>query len=209
MYREQTKGPLVTTRTAYLDPERARDDGTRRVMVPDEGAPYTVEMVEAMVEQLVGRGFRRDLLITVHPVGLTPQNLARKVSRLLGYYREWWGKRHAVGPEREPVWFDFVIATALTGDRHESHAHVVLDVDLTAADIVKLENRAKKWNVPLEVTRNSAAWLSRRPNVSEHRCKVEYTIEHMLRAGSVMEIGETDRLEFVARSKAAFRTWTA
>ena len=209
MYTEETKGPLVTTRTQYLDPERARDDGTRHAMVPDEGAPYTVEMVEAMVEKLVARGFRRDLLITVHPVGLTPQNLARKVSRLLGYYRDWWGRSNAVGPDRERVWFDFVIVAALTGDPHQSHAHAVLDVDLTAVEVARLKARADKWNMPLEVTRNSAEWLSLRPNVAEHRCKVEYAIEHLLCPGSVIEIGDTDRLEFVARVKTAFRVWKA
>lgn len=204
MVMEIRKGLLITTRTHNLDDERARDEGTRHAMVPDAGAPYTVEMADEMIKHLVERGFREDLLITVHPVGLTPQNLARRVSRLLGYYRERWGKRHAVGPDREPVWFDFLVVAALTGDQHQSHAHVVLDVDLDGAEVRKLEARAAKWDIPLVVTRNRDNWLEDKPMVSGHRCRVDYTIGHMLRAGAVLEIGETDRVPFVPRVRANY-----
>lgn len=105
-------------------------------------------------------------------MALNPQALAKKLNRLLGYYRESWGKRHAVGPDREPVWFDFMIVTALCPAGHDSHAHVVLDAELSSADIEKLGLRAEKWDIPLKVTRNTAAWLSERPSVSQHRCKL-------------------------------------
>lgn len=205
MLTEIGKGLLVTTRSHYLDEERARYEGTRRAMVTGAGTPYSVEMVDEMIKHLVERGFRRDLLITVHPVGLGAQDLARKVSRLLDYFRGWWGKRHAVGPEREPVWLNYVIVAALTGDQHQAHAHVVLDVDLDEAEMSKLEARAERWKMPLVVTGNRDEWLADKPRVSGHRCKVDYTIGHMLHAGSVLEIGETDRLPFVPRLRAAFQ----
>ena len=202
-------GLFFKTRRTRAKAGKAGTTGTNKVMKPEAGAPFTVAMCEKMVARLVERGFRRDLLITVKPVALKPQALAMKLNRLLGYYRESWGKRHAVGPDREPVWFDYFFVTALSNGGHDSHAHVVLDVELTSADIDKLGLRAKKWGIPLKVTRNKAAWLSDRPSVKEHRCKIEYTVEHLLRAGSAYEIGPTNTFPFVRRVRTAFRAWKA
>ncbi len=187
---ELDDGLFFKTRTIRPLEESAETTGTERAMRAEAGAPYTAQMAEEMVEHLKELGYRSDFMLTIRPVALNPQALARKVSRLLSYARERWSKHRDSEPPKEAEWFDFVIVTALCPGSHHSHAHVVLTRDLSSEEIGALRVRAKKWNMAIKISRNTTSWLAKRPNVKEHRCKIDYTISHMLQAGSELEIGE-------------------
>jgi hypothetical protein len=122
-------------------------------------------------------------------------------------YRNWWGRRHPIGPDREPDWFDYFLVVARCEGNHASHAHVNVATELTAEDALKLVKRAAKWNLKLEVTGNSTDWLDGKANVSKHACKIEYTVFHLLQAGSTYRIGAGQTPPFVKRSREDFQTW--
>jgi len=187
---EMEDGLFFKTRTTRPLEQSADTTGTERAMRAEAGATYTVQMAEEMVEHVKGLGYRSDYMLTVNPVALNPEALARKVNRLLSYARERWSKCRDKEVEKEPGWFDFVIVTALCPGSHHSHAHVVLTRELSSDEIRALRLRAKKWKMPIKVSRNTKSWLEKRPSVKEHRCKIDYTISHMLEASSVLEFGE-------------------
>jgi len=187
---ELEDGLFFKTRTTRPLEESADTTGTEQAMRAEAGAPFTVQMGEGMIEHLKGLGYRSDYMITVHPVALNPLALARKVNRLLSYARERSAKRGVKQGDEESGWFDFVIVTALCPGSHHSHAHVVLTRELSSEEIRALTVKAKKWNMPIKVSRNTKSWLEKRPSVKEHRCKVEYALSHLLRAGSEWEVGE-------------------
>jgi len=198
------KNFISMRRTRRVAPERATDLGANHAY-GGSGGTFTRAMCFELLKWLIRRGFRRDVLITVRPVARSPENLANTVDKLLAGYRDWWGRRHPIGADREPDWLDYFLIAARCEGNHASHAHVNITVRLTAEDVRELEKRAARRNLTLEVTGNSVEWLEGKASVDQHACKIEYAVFHLLQAGSTFRLGANQTPPFVRRTRERFR----
>jgi hypothetical protein len=90
-------------------------------------------MCDALEETLRTKmGLRGDAMITVNPTVRSPESLVITVEKMMHRFAYRWGRRHAVGPDRERSWLDYFIVTAFCEANHASHAHICLSEQLTA-----------------------------------------------------------------------------
>jgi hypothetical protein len=144
--------------------------------------------------------------------------LAQNVEHLMKTFSYWWsGKNFAWvveqhGPESEPRWFRergwfgyFAVIAPLQED-HGSHAHIIITEKLTAWDEHMLAKFGERLDLTVNVSRNSAAWLRKkreRNPKQKHKCRVEYTVDHLRRAGSCYRMHDFQTPAGFRRMKAA------
>lgn len=58
-----------------------------------------------------------------------PEDLLEKLGDLLQDFGQWWGHRHAVGPDRDSVPLDYDIVVGARGEDFGSHGHLEADLD--------------------------------------------------------------------------------
>jgi len=166
---------------------------------------YTAAMCDALERNLIKKKrLLRTRLITVRPIARSPEGLVNSVDKMMHGFAYKWGRRHAVGPDREPLWLDYFIAVAPCEASHASHGHINISEGLTAKDERDLLKLAKKRDLNLEFTGNSEDWLASKKNVKEHACKVRYAVRHLLRIGSTFRISASDTPTWVRGSRERF-----
>jgi hypothetical protein len=162
-------------------------------------------------------GFRDDLQINVEPLIRSISRLAPDVELLMkGFAYRWSGKNAAWveelhGPQLEPrnfrerSWFDYFAVIAPLQEDHGSHAHVVVAEELTSWDEYMLAKLGKRLGLNVNVSRNDDEWLRKKREQNpdqQHKCRVEYTVDHLRRRGS--EYRESDH-----QTPAGFRRMKA
>lgn len=166
---------------------------------------YTAAMCDALEQHLIKKKrLLRTRLITVRAIARSPESLVNSVDKMMRGFAYRWGRRHAVGPDREPLWLDYFIAAAPCEAGHASHGHINISEGLTAAEQRQLEKLAKKRGLNLEFTGNSEEWLASKKNVEKHACKVRYAIRHLLRTGSTYRISASETPAWVRGSREQF-----
>ena len=98
---------------------------------------------------------------------------------------------------------DFFIAIARVEADHGNHAHVVATEELTARDEWMLRKFARKLGLTVNVSRNSADRLASKKGVSEHACKIAYTVNHLRRRGSDFRASGSKTPEWVRWGRGA------
>jgi hypothetical protein len=150
-------------------------------------------------EKLLRCGFRPGLQINVEPLARSISRLAPDVETLMKSFAYWWSRKNAAwveelhGPELEPRncrergWFDYFAVIAPLQEDHGSHAHVVVAEDLTLWDEAMLAKLGKRLGLRVNVSRNDDEWLRKKREKNpdqQHKCRVEYTVDHLRRRGS-------------------------
>jgi hypothetical protein len=194
----------VTRRTRRVDAAHAADFGAERPY-GIAGTAYTAAMCAELEPFLIRKkNLRPDILITVRPIARSPESLATSVDKVMRRFARRWGRRYAVGPDREPLWLNFFISAGPCEARHASHAHINVSDELTSEDERDLAKLAGKSGLKLEFTGNSADWLAGKKGVEKHACKVGYNARHLRRTGSTYRISASDTPPWVRRSRARF-----
>ena len=109
----------------------------------------------------------------------------------------------SASPGFEPGWFEFFIAIAPVEADHGNRAHVVVTEELTARNGYVLRKFGRKLGLRVNVSRNSADWLASKKGVSEHACKIAYTVNHLRRRGSDFRGSGSSTPEWVRRARGA------
>jgi len=186
------------TRSRIIGAHRAADFGADRPFL-NSGEYESKGNCCFRTQNLLERGFRSDIQINVEPLARSIPALAQNVDHLMKGFAYWWGGKNAAwvgelhGPElesrwfRERRWFEYFAVIAPLQEDHGSHAHIVVAEKLTAWDESMLAKYGKRLGLTVNVSRNSSEWLRKKrlqnPD-QEHKCRVEYTVEHLRRAGS-------------------------
>ncbi len=195
---------LAMRRTRRCAAARAADFGAERPYRTSDDR-YTAAMCDALARKLIEKKrLLRTRLITVRPIARSPESLVNSADKLMRGFAYRWGRRHAVGPDREPLWLDYFIAAAPCEASHASHGHINISEELTAAEQRQLEKLAKKRDLKLEFTGNSEDWLASKKNVKKHACKVHYAVRHLLRRGSTYRISGSETPAWVRGSREWF-----
>ena len=186
------------TRSRTIAAHRAADFGADKPFYTS-GEYESQENCCFRTQNLLERGFRSDIQINVEPLARSIPALAQNVDYLMKGFAYWWGGKNAAwvgdlhGPEmeirncRERSWFDYFAVIAPLEEDHGSHAHIIITKELTGWDESILARFGKRLDLTVNVSRNSAEWLRQKRVKNpkqEHKCRVEYTVKHMLRAGS-------------------------
>ena len=65
---------------------------------------YTAAMCDALAQDLIKKKrLLRTRLITMRPIARSPESLVNSVDKMMRGFAYRWGRRHAVGPDREPL----------------------------------------------------------------------------------------------------------
>jgi hypothetical protein len=183
------------TRSRTVAARRAADFGADKPY-HNSGDYWTGEQCDAMRESLLARGFRGHIQINVQPLARSIPALARDAEYMMTDFASWWSRRNPVpiieqhGPESElcwlpePGWLEYFVVAAPCEADHANHAHIVVTAELTLRDECQLQYLARKRGLKVKISRNSDEWLAEKKGVSEHACKVEYTVNHIRRRGS-------------------------
>jgi len=202
------------TRSRTIAAHRAADFGADRPYY-NSGDHWTGEQCDAMRESLLARGFRGDIQINVQPLARSIPALARDAEYLMTDFASWWSRRNPVpiieqhGPESElcwlpePGWIEYFVVAAPCEANHANHAHIVVTVELTLRDECQLQYLARKRGLKVKISRNSDEWLAEKKGVSEHKSKVEYTVDHLRRRGSDFRTNRSQTPDWVRRAKRA------
>lgn len=186
------------TRSRTIGACRAADFGADRPFL-NSGEYESKENCDFFVRKLLERGFRSDIQINVEPLTRSIPALAQNVGHLMKKFSYWKGGKGFVwivephGPELEPRWFrerrwsEYFAVIAPLEENHGSHAHIVVAEKLTAWDESMLAKYGERLDLTVNVTRISSEWLRKKrlqnPD-QEHKCRIEYTVGHLRRAGS-------------------------
>ena len=203
------------TRSRTLAARRAADFGAERPY-HNSGDYWTGEQCDAMRESLLARGFRGDIQINVEPLARSIPVLARDAEYMMTDFASWWSRRNPIpiieqhGPESElcwlpePGWLEYFNVAAPCEADHANHAHIVVTAELTLRDECQLQYLARKRGLKVRISRNSDEWLAEKKGVSEHACKVEYTVDHMRRSGSDFRANRSQTPDWVRGSRERF-----
>lgn len=233
----RNKNFLPPARRRRLDAGPADSFGSERAFGYN-GEEYTSEYCEALVELLPRRGFRSDVLLSVERMPWHPEALANSLDKLMRKFARWWGRRHAVGPDREPLWLDYFIVCARSEGGHASHGHILLTVEPTPEDERKLNKLAAKWG--LEAAKREAKQMEERGlevderalkklavklglkievtgnddawleerGLAKHKYKIEYAVNHLLAVGSTYRVSRAEVPAFLGKSWRRLRAAT-
>jgi hypothetical protein len=205
------------TRSRTIAAHRAADFGADKPLY-HSGEYESKENCDFYIRKLRARGFRNDIQINVEPLARSISRLAPDVELLMKNFSYWWGGNNGIwviephGPELEPRWFrergwfDYFAVIAPLQENHGSHAHIVVTQDLTPWDESMLARYGKRLGLKVNVSRNSDEWLRNKREKNpdqQHKCRVEYTVAHLLRAGSEYRMNDFHTPAGFRRMKAA------
>ena len=204
------------TRSRTIAAHRAADFGVDRPF-RTSGEYESQENCDFFTRKFLERGFRSDIQINVEPLARSIPALAQNVEQLMKGFAYWKGGKNAAwtvelhGPELEPRWFrergwfDYFAVIAPLQENHGSHAHIIITEELTEWDESMLAKFGKRLGLTVNVSRNDDEWLRKKRVKNpeqQHKCRVEYTVGHLRRAGS-------DYRESEHQSSAGFRRMKA
>jgi hypothetical protein len=205
------------TRSRTIAAHRAADFGADKPF-HTSGEYESQENCDFFARKLLEHGFRSDIQINIEPLARSIPALAQNVDHLMKGFAYWWGGKNAAwveelhGPDLEPrncrerSWFDYFAVIAPLQEDHGSHAHIIITEDLTGWDESMLAKLGKRLDLTVNVSRNSAEWLRKKREKNpkqEHKCRVEYSVKHLLRAGSDCRESEHQSPAGFRRMKAA------
>ena len=210
------------TRSRTLAARRAADFGADKPFLTS-GEYESKENCDFYTRKLLEHGFRNDIQINVVPLTRSIPSLTQNVDHLMKAFSYWWGGKNFAwvveqhGPESEPRWFRergwfgyFAVIAPLQED-HGSHAHIIITEKLTAWDEYMLAEFGERLDLTVNVSRNSAAWLRKKRKKNsrqQHKCRVEYTVHHLRRAGSDLRMSRSQTPDWVRGSRERFLTRT-
>lgn len=205
------------TRSRTIAAHRAADFGADKPF-HTSGQYEPRENCAFYTRKLQERGYRDDLQINVEPLTRSIPALAQNVEHLMKKFSYWHGgrnsawtvERHGPGLEprwfRERGWFDYFAVIAPLQEDHGSHAHIVVAEELTAWDEYMLAKFGERLDLSVNVSRNHDEWL-RKMRVQnpdqQHKCRVEYTVDHLRRRGSEYRMHDFHTPAGFRRMKAA------
>ena len=106
----------------------------------------------------------------------------------------------------EPAWFDYFAVAAPCEARHANHAHIIVTQVLTPLDELKLAALGLECGLRIAITRNDDEWLAKRKSVTEHACKIRYTVNHLRRSGSDYRMSPPET-PWIRRANATWARW--
>jgi hypothetical protein len=203
------------TRNRILAAHRAADFGADKPFLTS-GEYESKENCDFYTRKLLEHGFRNDIQINVRPLTRSIPALAQNVEHLMKAFSYWWGGKNFAwvveqhGSESEPRWFrdrgwfDYFAVIAPLQENHGSHAHIIITEKLTAWDEHMLAKFGERLDLTVNVSRNSAAWLRKKRKKNpqqQHKCRVEYTVHHLRRAGSDFRVSRSRTPDWVRRAR--------
>jgi hypothetical protein len=205
------------TRSHTVAAHRAADFGADKPF-RTSGEYESKENCDFYTRKLLDLGFLDDIQINVQPLTRSTPTLTQNVEHLMKTFSYWWGGKNAVwtvelhGPELEPrwfrerSWFHYFAVIAPLQENHGSHAHVVVAEHLTAWDEHMLTKFGERQNLTVNVSRNNSEWLRNKSEQNpkqQHKCRVQYTVDHLRRRGSDYRMNDYQTPEWVRRARAA------
>jgi hypothetical protein len=210
----------------FRDLRRSRTVAARRaadfgVDTPfrNDGSYYNDPLCESFVVWCEERGFRNDIQISVEAIARGIPRILVNVENIMAEFLPWWAERHRertvdhcdadgnlVYFVMEPGRIDYFAVAAPCEARHANHGHMIVTQDLDFLEERKLIYLGKQCGLCINITRNSAAWLSKRKSVTEHASKIRYTVNHLRRSGSDYRMSPPET-PWIRRANATWARW--
>ena len=205
-------------RSRTIAAHRAADFGVDRPFRND-GSYYNGPLCDSLVLWCEQRGFRNDIQINIEAISRGVPRIIGNIEDIMAEFMPWWAERHR---ERTPVHYDsdgglgyfvtdpgridyFAVAAPCEA-RHANHGHMIVTQDLDFLEERKLTYLGKQCGLRINITRNSAAWLSKRKSVTEHASRIRYTVNHLRRSGSDYRMSPPET-PWIRRANATWARW--
>lgn len=205
-------------RSRTVAAQRAADFGFNQPCRND-GSYYTASICDSLICWCKERGHRDDLLINIEAIARGIPRILRNTEDIMGEFMPWWAERHRertldhYEPEPETAYFvmepgriDYFAVAAPCEARHANHGHMIVTQDLDFLEERKLIALGKECGLRITITRNSAAWLAKRKSVTQHACKIRYTVNHLRRRGSDYRMSAPE-FPWIRKANATWARW--
>ena len=205
-------------RSRTVAAHRAADFGVDKPF-RDDGSYYNGRLCDSLVGWCEERGFRNDIQINIEAISRGIPRILVNVDDFMAELMPWFGERHRVRtPDyhdtdsdimhfvTDPGRIDYFAVAAPCEARHANHGHMVVTQDLDFLDERKLIFLGKECGLRITITRNDDEWLAKRKSVTEHACKIRYSVNHLRRRGSDYRMSPPET-PWIRRAKATWARW--
>ena len=206
------------TRSRTIAARRAADFGADKPFRND-GSYYNGPLCDSFVVWCEDRDFRNDIQINIEAIKRGIPRILVNMEDIMADFMPWWAERHLVRTldhydsyedlayfVMEPGRIDYFAVAAPCEARHANHGHMIVTQDLDFLEERKLIALGKQYGLRIKITRNDDEWLAKRKSVTEHACKIRYTINHLRRRGSDYRLSPPET-PWIRRANATWARW--